>query len=252
MNLSTNADKNADTLKKPKFMFGRSFETSDMALEAMRNAPEPTVTIKVAEMEGARATSYADGVNAGRAEAAVDQNAMLLQLMERTAHSLRDLMQSSRTKQEHEAEAVAMAVKAIAQKALPRYMEQHGFAEIEQLVIDTLQQLKEEPRLVIRVADQHLDACVKHLNDVAAKAAYEGKLVVLADGNLGPSDCRIEWADGGLERLENNLWASVDQALSHRIGAHRQQVDNYTQPTQAVAEQQTEAPQAEAGEKHDN
>lgn len=236
--MSTNADNSSD-LKKPKFMFGRSFDmdAASLAAEALRNAPTPMTTMTVAEFEAARAESFAAGVHAGKAEEKEEQMATLLQLMDKVSASIQHLTHITKVQQEQTAEAVAQSVKAITQKALPRYLEQQGFAEIEKLVIDTLHQLKDEPRLVIRVADQHLDACIKHLNDVATKAAFEGKLVVLADGNLGPSDCRIEWADGGLERLENNLWASIDQALSHRIGTHRAQVDNYTQAQPTMTEQ---------------
>lgn len=249
MNLSTNADNTAGDsaeMKKGKFLFTRSFDmdAASMAAEALRNAPTPMTTMTVAEYEGTQATSFAAGVRAGKAEAAEEQQAMLLLLMERVGNAIMGLSTTTRAQQTQTAEAVAQAVKAITQKALPHYLEQHGFAEIEKLVIDTVHQLKDEPRLVIRVADMHLDACVKHLNEVTAKAAFEGKLVVLADSNLGPSDCRIEWADGGLERLENNLWASVDQALSHRIGKHVPQVDNYTTTTLLETEQ--------TGESHDN
>lgn len=240
--MSTNTDANAPAgeLKKGKFLFTRSFDmdAASVAAEALRNAPTPMTTMTVAEFEGARAESFAEGVRAGKAEAHEEQLATLLLLMERVGLTIQNLTQVTRAKQQQTAEAVAQAVKAITQKALPHYLEQHGFAEIEKLVVDTLQQMKDEPRLVIRVADQHLDACIKHLNEVAAKAAYEGKLVVLADSSLGPSDCRMEWADGGLERLENNLWSSIDQALSHRIGKHRTQIDNYTTPP--------------TGESHDN
>lgn len=220
----------ADELKKGKFMFTRSFDTdaASLAAEALRNAPTPITTMTVAEFEGAKAESFAEGVRAGKAEAHEEQLATLLLLMERVGATIQGLSKTTAAKQQQTADVVAQAIKAIAQKALPYYLEQQGFAEIEKLVVDTLHQLKEEPRLVIRVADRHLDDCIKHLNEVAAKAAYEGKLVVLADSSLGPSDCRVEWADGGLERLENNLWASVDQALNHRIGKHRPQVDNYT------------------------
>lgn len=211
-------------------MFTRKFDmdAASLAAEALRNAPTPMTTMPVAEFEGAKAESFAEGVRAGKAEAQQEQLATLLLLVERVGVTIHELAKATTAKQQQTADTVALAVKAITQKALPYYLEQQGFAEIEKLVVDTLQQLKDEPRLVIRVADQHLDACVKHLNAVATKAAFEGKLVILADSNLGPSDCRIEWADGGLERLQNNLWASIDQALSHRVGKHRAQLDTYT------------------------
>lgn len=243
MNLSINttpAENDKTDGKKAgggKFLFTRSFDSdpASLAAEAMRNAPTPMTTMTVAEFEGAKAESYAAGVRAGRAESAEDQNAMLVQTVQQVVQALQQVVASTSSKQARTAETVVQAVRVITQKALPAYFEQHGFAEIEKLVTETLQQLKGEPRLVIRVADQHLDRCITSFNGVAAQAAYEGKLVIMADNSLGHSGCRIEWADGGLERLENNLWTSLEQALNHRVGKHRPQVDNYT-TAQAIPE----------------
>lgn len=238
MNLSINPDP-ADATAAPqkstshnvggKFLFTRSFDgdAASLAAEAMRNAPTPMVTLSVAEFEGAKAESYAAGVRAGRAEAAEDQNALLAEAIARLTVALQQLASATNTQQARTLETVALSVKAIAQKALPHYFQQHGLDEIEKLVSETLQQLKEEPRLVVRVADQQLDACISRLNGLAARAAYEGKLVIMADSTLAASDCRIEWADGGLERLEQHLWASLEQALSHRLGKVHPQLEQY-------------------------
>ena len=41
----------------------------------------------------------------------------------------------------------------------------------------------------------------------------------MADPALGPSDARIEWADGGAERNTRQLLADIEQAAERMLGA---------------------------------
>ncbi len=75
--------------------------------------------------------------------------------------------------------------------------------------------------MVIRIADALLDPLRERLDEVAAKAAFDGKVVLLADEALAPSDVRVEWADGGAERDTGRLWAEIDQVLERNLGDSR-------------------------------
>ncbi len=39
-------------------------------------------------------------------------------------------------------------------------------------------------------------------------------MVLFADESLKPEDCRVEWADGGVERDVGRLWREVEQAVA--------------------------------------
>jgi hypothetical protein len=48
---------------------------------------------------------------------------------------------------------------------------------------------------------------------IAAGNGFEGRIDLLADPDLSGASCRIEWADGRLERYDQAMWAQVSAAL---------------------------------------
>ena len=52
----------------------------------------------------------------------------------------------------------------------------------------------------MRVNDSLYAAAREKLDDIARAHGFEGKLVVLGEPSVGVGDCRIEWADGGVNR----------------------------------------------------
>lgn len=215
MNLSTDADM---PLKKPKFMFGVTFEddTPLSPIDSLRAAGmvEQRVDMTVTEFETAKAQSFADGVNAGKAEAASSQQAQLNFLLTGIGDNLTALTQYNADQQQRADETMAMAIRAIAQKLLPNAVAQSGLTEIEALAVKVISELREEARLVIRVADMHAEACAARLPAIAKKIAFQGQLIIIGEPALGPADCRIEWADGGMERLDNAIWSEIDRVLA--------------------------------------
>jgi len=55
---------------------------------------------------------------------------------------------------------------------------------------------------------------------VRAKS-FEGRLVVLAEPDIAVGDCRIEWADGGINRDSAAADAVIGEAVTGYIGARR-------------------------------
>ena len=51
------------------------------------------------------------------------------------------------------------------------------------------------------------------LRERAAMAGFDGKLHVIPDPRIGPSDCRIEWADGGVV-LERAAIARTEEVVA--------------------------------------
>jgi len=48
-----------------------------------------------------------------------------------------------------------------------------------------------------------------------------GRLVVLAQPDIAPGDCRIEWADGGLVRERAAAEAVIAEAVSRYVAVRR-------------------------------
>ena len=78
--------------------------------------------------------------------------------------------------------------------------------------------LIDEPRMVIRVADADLDALSEQIDTIATRRGFAGKVVLLAEPSVASGDCRIEWADGGVERDSARLWHDIDLAVARLLG----------------------------------
>ena len=71
-----------------------------------------------------------------------------------------------------------------------------------------------------------LDALQERLTQLSASSGFEGRVVLIGDDAMGESDCRVEWADGGVEREAGRIWRAVEEALDtiHRGRRPRSEV----------------------------
>ena len=104
-------------------------------------------------------------------------------------------------------------------KVLPTLVKSNGIDEIEGLVKQCLTELRLEPRVAIRLHAQTLDAFKSRLERIAGTTGYDGKLVLLADDDLAPSDCKVLWADGGASRSAEDISRTVNAAVQRFMAA---------------------------------
>ncbi len=166
------------------------------------------------ELEQARVEALAAGRDEGLRDAAASMEQATAGALDAIAGRLTELMEAAeRDSRRRDSEALA-ATMAVLRKMFPALSGRHGLAEIEALVAECLERLSEEPRLVIRVADQMLDPLRERLDGLAERCGYEGKIVLLADEALKACDGRVEWADGGAEQDSGRLWRQIDEILA--------------------------------------
>jgi flagellar assembly protein FliH len=113
-------------------------------------------------------------------------------------------------------EAVAAATE-IARRLLPSLAKREAIAEVEALVRECLTRLHDEPRLVVRVADELLDPVRQHMDQLTAAAGYTGRVILFADPAIKSGDARVEWADGGAERDSAAIWRDIDSAIQRFV-----------------------------------
>jgi flagellar assembly protein FliH len=107
--------------------------------------------------------------------------------------------------------SVELALKAT-RKMFPALARREGLVEIEALLADCLQEAKAESKIMVQVSDAMAEPFRERIDALVAKAGYQGIVTVLADDTLGPADCRVEWADGGAERVAQHMWQEFDAA----------------------------------------
>lgn len=115
--------------------------------------------------------------------------------------------------------AVDIAV-LMCRKVLPTLAAKNALAEIEGHIARALADVHGEPRIVVRVAEEHIAALQPRIDSFAT--GLDGKIVLLADDQLASTDCHVLWADGGSERDVQRTWSEInkvaDQITNGGIG----------------------------------
>ncbi len=119
-----------------------------------------------------------------------------------------------------ECEAVEVAV-AVANKLAPALIAHEPFAEIAALASDCFRQIVASPHIVVRVNDALYEIARQKLDGIARACNFEGRLVVLAESDIALGDCRIEWADGGIDRDSAKADAVIGAAVAGYLSARR-------------------------------
>jgi len=195
-----------------KFLFDLAFDNGLNKRNDERDKPKPTYSQE--QLDEAKRLAYEEGLSAGQKAMMEDQqqymNVLLTQIDQRLVH----VMDSSKAIWQRQLEQCQEIALVIARKIMPNYVKEHGLDEIESIVAKIIVEMSREPRLVFRVNEEQFDDANTRINAIAAQAAYAGKIVILGDPELGPSDCRIEWADGGIERDIKTLWQDIDRVMA--------------------------------------
>lgn len=186
--------------------------------------PEPVPEVVVVEekftrdeLEAVRAAALAEGHHAGRAEADAALATKATAALEALAQGVTALLAAQDARAaETERQAIA-ALRAVVARALPALAARQSLAEIEALASRYLVEAIDEPRVVLRVCNDVYEAVRERLDTIAAASGYAGRIVLLADDQLGASDARIEWADGGVERNLAAQLSEIDAAMT-RLG----------------------------------
>ena len=180
--------------------------------EAAAAPPPPTFSEE--ELSAARTAAYADGEAAGERAASARVEAKLAEALAQIPGRLTPLVDAQKRSDAAITEHAVRIAVTITRRLFPDLAKRRGLAEIEALIRDSLADMIDEPRLVVRVADEHLDMVRARLDPMVQESGYEGSVVLLAEPGLGPADCRVDWADGGAERLSDRLWQDVDTAIA--------------------------------------
>ncbi len=198
-----------------KFLFDLDF--------AAGSPREPTMTlaehaVKLAEAEtAAHRRGYADA----QTDAGVEADRRMAGALERIASNLGEANDALKAIEARlECEAVEVAV-AVARKLAPALIEREPFNEISALASSCFRELITAPHIVVRVNDALYAAAREKLETITRAHGFEGRLVVLGEPAIALGDCRIEWADGGVNRDHAAADAAIGEAVARYVSARR-------------------------------
>jgi flagellar assembly protein FliH len=188
-----------------RFLFDNDFAAAEKAKSAV---PPAELAAKLAE---AGRDGFAKGVAAAKAEAeqraaaTLERAVAAIEALNRTVPAIEARLA---------AEAIAVAV-AVGRKLAPELMAREPLAEICALAAECFRHLVAAPHVVVRVNDA-LHAPAREALEAIARGS-DSRLVVLAEPDIAPGDCRIEWADGGIRRDRAAIEAVIDEAVERYI-----------------------------------
>jgi flagellar assembly protein FliH len=199
-----------------KFLFDVDFGAA-----AKEAAPAVAAAQHEAALAEAESRGYRNGVNAAEAQARTEAERRLAAAFERISSGLDQLRGGlKKVEDRFEAEAVEVAL-AVGRKLSAELIAREPFAEIAALADQCFRELLAAPHIVVRVNAALLDAAKEQLSAIARARGFEGRVVVLAEADIAPGDCRIEWADGGLKRDRAATEAAIAEAVGRFIASRR-------------------------------
>ena len=198
-----------------KFLFDTDF--------AAGTPREPTVTVSEhgAKLAEADAAAYRRGFAEGQRDAEAEIGRRIAATFERIAAGIDHAAGAlSAIEARLECEAVEVAV-AVARKLVPSLIEHEPLAEIAALASGCFRELVAAPHVVVRVNEGLYAAVREKIDDIARAQGFGGRLVVLGEPGIAVGNCRIEWADGGVNRDTGVAERAISEAVARYISARR-------------------------------
>ena len=190
-----------------KFNFDNVFGSKGAAAPA---APRARSSYSATEVEAIRGEMLAQGKSDAEAVATAARATALGAI----AHGLTAIigqMDATAAALREESAALALEVGCklanAALAALP-------LKEVEALVADCLHKLHREPRLVVRASSECAEALRQDIDALCQEHGYAGRVIIIAEPALSGADCRVEWADGGVERDLSLASTAIEECFS--------------------------------------
>jgi flagellar assembly protein FliH len=194
-----------------KYLFDEDFATGG----------KPTITVVEAERRRADAESQAHrkGFTAGQAQAQGEINQRIADALAVIADGIDKLNRGLEGIEARlETEAVQVSV-AVAGKLAPALIAREPFAEISALATECFRHLVTTPHIVVRISAGIYETAHGKLEEIARARGFEGRLMVVSDETMAPGDCKIEWADGGVNRDEAATKSAIDEVVARYVAA---------------------------------
>lgn len=216
--------------KLEKFMFDTEFEVddADWDKEEAEEPVDPNTLPHYSEydmqaaLEKARQESYAEGHATGLAEARNEVEAFAAKELVAVAQKLERLAKAEEANTDQARREAAELALAVGRRLAGALIELHPVAFAEEMIAETLAHMTEalrDSKVVIRVSPDLAEPLTAHIAAVTAKVAFTGQAIVIGDDTLKTGDCRVEWANGGAERLHEDTERWVEDAVARYLVA---------------------------------
>jgi flagellar assembly protein FliH len=190
------------------------FDRHDFDKEA-EEAAKPVFTEE--QLIVAKMQAQAQGKAEGLKEASKNQEEQIARSLAQIGAQCEALIKAEERREiEQMAAAVKLAMR-VAHKLLPQFSERFALEEIERVIVKAVETRRDEPRIAVTIPTRHLENLRGRIDALAQQKGYAGKVILIADDAMGAADVRVEWADGGAERLYERLFSQVEAEFAKAI-----------------------------------
>ena len=200
------------------------FDTNDFDKNAPQTEAAPTYTEE--QLLLSREQGYAQGKADGLKESRQQQEEHIARALEKIAALSQTLINAEESRETVKCADTAKLALRVTHKLLPQFARRFALQEIEHVILSSLDARRDEPRIAVTVPTAHLEELKARMDAIALEKGYPGKVVIIADDNLAPTDCRVEWADGGAERLYERIYSRIESEFAKAIAGMQSTLDN--------------------------
>ncbi|MEP5700407.1 MAG: hypothetical protein ABJN43_17405, partial [Sneathiella sp.] len=154
---------------------------------------------------------------AGKEEAISGIEASLAQVLDGVSNQLQqlaDLHDQDLGTLKQEAASLAFAIAGKLSSAL---IARQPEIEVFKMVEECLADLHDEPRIVVRASEPICAALEGKIDKLTQATGFQGNVILLPDDTKTNSDCRLEWADGGVERDVEDTQEKIGEIIDRFI-----------------------------------
>lgn len=168
--------------------------------------------------EGLKA-GQSTGYETARQEIEAQVNSRIAQALSQIADGVARLIAEREATNAMRSDQPVHIALAVVRKLMPELARRGGLQEVEAMIRNCLTDLIDEPRLVVRVAEDTVDLVRDHLDQAISSRGFGARLMVIGDPAMAPGSCRVEWAEGGMERDTARLLADVERCAARFLEA---------------------------------
>lgn len=223
------------TAAKPeKFLFDAKFDVASGA----HNIDDELPRYNALEMEKAREESFIDGQETGYKKAVESIEHDISVKLEVLSVQLTEALEF----QEKMGEALFTETLKVAmlmmQRILPLQYEKAAREEIEGVVRECFESLLTQSRVVIHVHEKFVKPLEERTKQIAEKVGFDGRITILPENTVDVIDCSVEWAEGGVHKVTQNIWQKFEAILKRHgvaldVSKNEQFVEDNDVPAQA-------------------
>lgn len=202
-------------MKQPmkKFMFNHDLRSENGVAPAIDDVPGQVDNPAISK-------AYHEGLTAGRAEAALEQAAVLSQANSAIASQLMELNRKfDQDIRIIEKRAGEIALH-FARKLTSNMIDREPTTLIEAAFVKCLNLAGRPPSLTVRSAPELIDNLKATLSQKAIEIGYRGEIHVTQNPDLSGSSVTVEWSEGGLTFDPERVSAEVEALASSHFQSH--------------------------------